>query len=74
MFDIRDISIHHERDQVKNEVSTLAKDCECGEAKVLESGIMSRSRPTHSVYHFFAHFHWRRKWFGVATQNVAKIN
>lgn len=40
MLDVRYIGIDHESDQVENEISALAKDCEGGEAVVLESHVM----------------------------------
>ena len=74
MFDIRNIGIHHERNQVKDEIGAFAKDGERGKAKMFEPGIMCRSCSAHSVYHFLAHLNRRREGFRVSAQNVAKIN
>lgn len=40
MLDIGDVGVHHKRDQVEDEVGTLAKDAKGGEAVVLESQVM----------------------------------
>src|ERR1700709_1856510 len=74
MFDVGDIRIHHESDQVENEIGAFPQDSVGREAEVFESGIMRRLCTTHAIHHLFAYFHLRWKWFGVATENVTKIN
>lgn len=74
VFNVWNISIHHERHQIQNEIGALAKDGKGGEAEILEAGVMWRLRATHTIYHFFTNFDWRREGLWVSAQNVAEIN
>jgi len=74
VFYIRDIGIHHKRHQVQNEISALAKDGKSSETEVLEAGIMWRLRTTHTIYHFFTNFDWRREGLWIPAQDVTEIN
>lgn len=31
-------------------------------------------RASHPLHHFFTQLHWRRQWFGVSAQDVAKVD
>ena len=66
MFDMRDVRIYHEGNQVENEVGGFAEDGEGGETEVFEAGIVDGLDAAHGVYHFFADFDGRGKWFGVS--------
>ena len=55
MLNMRDVSVHHQSDQVQNQVRALAKDSKRREAEVLEPSIVHRLDTSHGVYHLFAH-------------------
>ena len=74
VFDMRDVGVHHQRNQVQNEVGALAKDRERGKTEVLEACIVDRLDATHGVDHLFANFDWWREWLGVTAEDVTKIN
>ena len=74
MFDVGNIGIHHESNQVKDQVGALAENSESREAEILEPRVVGRSCAAHSIYHLLAYLDWGRERFGVAAQNVAEIN
>ena len=74
MFNVWDICVHHEGDQVEDEVRAFSKDAVRSETEILETCIMWRLRSTHAVDHFFAYLDLWRKWFWISTKNVSEIN
>jgi len=74
MFDIWDVCVHHEGDQIEDEVGAFPEDTVCSETEILEASIMWRLCTTHAVDHFFAYLDLRRKWFWVSTENISEID
>jgi hypothetical protein len=74
MFDVRDICVHHEGDQVEDKVSAFPEDTVRSEAEILEACVMRRLCTTHAVDHFFAYFDLRRERLWVSTEDVSEVN
>ena len=74
MFDMRDVGVDHECDQVENEVRALAEDGEGGEAVLFEARVVHRLDAAHGVDHLLADLDGRSEWFGVTSEDVAKID
>lgn len=74
VLDIGYIGIHHEGDEIENEVRRFTEDGESGEAKVLEAGVVHRLGAAHCVDHFFADFDggWKRLW--IAAEDVTEVD
>lgn len=47
---------------------------ECGVAELFEVSKVFAGGTAHRIHHFFAQLHWRRKWFGITTQDETKVN
>ena len=74
MFDMRDVGVHHQRNQVQNEVGALAKDRECCETKVLETSVVDRLYAAHCVYHFFADLDGWCERFRIPSEDISEID
>ena len=67
VFDVRNVGIHHQGNQVKNEICTLAENRESREAEIFEPGIMGGLRTTHAIHHFLANLDRGREWLRVTS-------
>ena len=74
LLDVRDVCVRHERDEVENEVRALAEDGEGGEAVLFEARVVHRLDTAHGVDHLLADLDGRSEWFGVTSEDVAKID
>ena len=74
MFDVRNVGIDHESDQVEDKVSTLAQNSECCEAEVLEARIVNRLYTTHGIQHLLAYFDGWCERLGISPKDVSEIN
>jgi len=73
-FNVRDICINHEGDEVEDEVCTLPKDAECGKAEVREARIVLRMHTAHAVNHLFANLDGGWIQFWIVTKYVAEVD
>lgn len=74
MFDIGDVGVDHESNQIQNQIRAFAQDAEGCEAEMLESRIVGRVCTAHSVHHFFAHFDWWGEWLWITSENETEVN
>lgn len=74
VFDVWDVCVHHEGDQVEDKVGAFPEDAVCSEAEILEACVMWRLCTTHAVDHFFAYFDLRREGLWVSTKDVSEVN
>ena len=74
LFDVWDIRVRHERDQVQDQVRAFPQDREGGEAVLFEARVVHRLDTAHGVDHLLADLDGRSEWFGVTSEDVAKIH
>lgn len=74
VLDVRDVRIHHESDEVENEVRGLPEDGKRGEAERAEARIVCRVGTAHGIDHLFAYLNSWWEGLGVSSKDVAKIN
>ena len=74
MFDVWDICVHHEGDQVEDKVGAFPEDTVCSETEILEACVMRRLCATHAVDHFFAYLDLRGKGLWVSPKDISEVN
>ena len=74
MGNIWDVRIHHQREQIEDQVSALSKDDESRETETLEPAVMDGLGPPHGIDHLLADLHWRGKHLRISTQDVPEVN
>lgn len=71
---IWNVRVHHQRQQIENQVRALAKDDEGRETEAFEPAVVDRLGSTHGVDHLLADLHRRSKDLGISTEDVPEIN
>lgn len=74
VFDVRDVCVDHQGNQVQDEVGALPQDAERSEAKILEACVVDGLHAAHCIIHLFADLDGRCERFGVASENVTEVD
>lgn len=74
VFDVRDVRIDHKRDKVEDEIGGLPQDSKSCEAKLIKTRVVHRLGSAHCLHHLLTDFNWGRERFGIAAQDVAKVD
>jgi hypothetical protein len=74
VFNIGDVRVDHESDQIEYEVRALPENAESCKAEVFETRIVRRLCTSHSVHHFLAHLDRRWEGFRITSQNISEID
>ena len=71
--DIGNVGIHHEAEQVQNQICALAQRRVRREAILLKLEVVRRGGAAHALDHFLAELHHGSKWFRVTAKDKAKV-
>lgn len=74
VFDIWNVGVYHQGDQVQDKVCAFTQDGECCEAKVLETCVVLRLRSSHAINHLLADFDRWWEGFGISAEDVAEVH
>ena len=74
MLDVGNVRVHHQRDQVDDQIRMLPEDRESRVAEPIEPLVVRRLRPAHRLDHLFAELYGRREGLWIAPENVPEID